>query len=178
MIRFAFLLLVTALSGLADELPLTLQSRTPAGGIQTVREQWLPQQTAIIVCDMWDLHHCKNAVTREGEMAIRISLRPDGLVLEQLAPESCHRGRCRTGETLLAPAKDRAWYRVRFTVEASAQHAPPYGRITTKVDGEQALVTPLAVPIYDGSVSLKAGITQGDARRALAHLDDVSLIVR
>ena len=30
---------------------------------------WEPSQTAIIVCDMWDLHHCFNAVKRGTEMA-------------------------------------------------------------------------------------------------------------
>ncbi|HWY88394.1 MAG TPA: protein-signal peptide and transmembrane prediction [Gemmataceae bacterium] len=30
---------------------------------------WQPAQTALIVCDMWDAHHCLNAVRRVGEMA-------------------------------------------------------------------------------------------------------------
>jgi nicotinamidase-related amidase len=30
---------------------------------------WQPAQTAIIVCDMWDAHHCLNAVRRLEEMA-------------------------------------------------------------------------------------------------------------
>lgn len=94
MIRVTLLLFFTALSCLAaDELPLTLQSRTPAGAKQTVPEQWLPQQTAIIVCDMWDLHHCKNAVTREGEMAPRMNevlekARGQGVLIVH-APSSC-----------------------------------------------------------------------------------------
>ena len=32
-------------------------------------ETWNPKQTAVIVCDMWDLHHCLNAVRRATEMA-------------------------------------------------------------------------------------------------------------
>ncbi len=36
--------------------------------VETV-ERWKPSETAVIVCDMWDLHHCKNAVKRVGEMA-------------------------------------------------------------------------------------------------------------
>ena len=32
-------------------------------------ESWDPERTAIIVCDMWDLHHCLNAVRRGSEMA-------------------------------------------------------------------------------------------------------------
>ncbi len=33
--------------------------------VETV-ERWKPLETAVIVCDMWDLHHCKNAVDRAG----------------------------------------------------------------------------------------------------------------
>lgn len=36
-------------------------------------EDWKPSETAIVVCDMWDLHHCLNAVRREGEMAPRMN---------------------------------------------------------------------------------------------------------
>ena len=32
-------------------------------------ETWNPKETAVIVCDMWDLHHCLNAVRRGGELA-------------------------------------------------------------------------------------------------------------
>ena len=34
-----------------------------------VQDSWNPKQTAIIVCDMWDAHHCLNAVRRVEEMA-------------------------------------------------------------------------------------------------------------
>jgi nicotinamidase-related amidase len=36
--------------------------------IQNKEVLWQPKQTAIIVCDMWDAHHCLNAVRREEEM--------------------------------------------------------------------------------------------------------------
>ena len=88
------LLLAFAVSCLAAETPLslTLQSRAPAGKAALVKEQWLPSRTAIIVCDMWDLHHCKNAVTREVEMAPRMNevlekARKDGVL--PFAIESC-----------------------------------------------------------------------------------------
>ena len=61
----------------AELLKLTLQKRveskenTNEYRVVTVPESWNPQKTAIIVCDMWDLHHCKNAVRREAEMAPR-----------------------------------------------------------------------------------------------------------
>ncbi len=89
------LLLAFAVSCLAAETPLslTLQARAPAGKAALVKEQWLPSRTAIIVCDMWDLHHCKNAVTREVEMAPRMNevlekARKDGVLIIH-APSSC-----------------------------------------------------------------------------------------
>lgn len=75
------------------EVAVTLQSRTPAGVAKAVQEKWLPGETAMIVCDMWDLHHCKNAVTREGEMAPRMNdvlekARTEGILIIH-APSSC-----------------------------------------------------------------------------------------
>lgn len=58
---------------------LTLRSRVPAdaeSGLyhhQFEEQKWTPTETAIIVCDMWDLHHCYNAVQRETEMAPRMN---------------------------------------------------------------------------------------------------------
>ena len=89
------LILAFTVSALAAEAPLsfTLQSRVPAGKTTLVKEPWLPSRTAIIVCDMWDLHHCKNAVTREVEMAPRMNevlekARKDGVLIIH-APSSC-----------------------------------------------------------------------------------------
>ena len=88
-------LFVFAFTCFAAEPPLTLtlQSRTTSGAKQSVREQWVPSKTAIIVCDMWDLHHCKNAVSREGEMAPRMNevlkkARNQGVLIVH-APSSC-----------------------------------------------------------------------------------------
>ncbi|MFM7041306.1 MAG: hypothetical protein ACKO35_03830, partial [Planctomycetaceae bacterium] len=36
-------------------------------------EAWDPRATAIIVCDVWDAHHCLNAVRRVEEMAPRMN---------------------------------------------------------------------------------------------------------
>ena len=36
-------------------------------------ENWKPEQTAIIVCDVWDYHHCLNAVKRLEEFAPRLN---------------------------------------------------------------------------------------------------------
>lgn len=89
----------------AAELPaaatfkFTLQKRAespPDSGhykIITTPETWDARRTAIIVCDMWDLHHCKNAVTRETEMAPRMNqvlntARQAGALIIH-APSSC-----------------------------------------------------------------------------------------
>ena len=83
----------------AAALKLTLQKRieSPPGSgefkITTTPETWDARRTAIIVCDMWDLHHCKNAVTRETEMAPRVNhvlntARQAGALIIH-APSSC-----------------------------------------------------------------------------------------
>ncbi|WP_145085250.1 ThuA domain-containing protein [Aureliella helgolandensis] len=61
-----------------EKLPVVLRSQQPvAEGAQqyhSVRSQqvWDLRATAVIVCDMWDAHHCLNAVRREGELAPRV----------------------------------------------------------------------------------------------------------
>ena len=60
--------------------------------VETV-ERWKPSETAVIVCDMWDLHHCKNAVDRVGQMAPRMNellkaARKRGSLIVH-APSSC-----------------------------------------------------------------------------------------
>ncbi|MCA1686239.1 MAG: ThuA domain-containing protein [Planctomycetia bacterium] len=66
------------------------------GGASRVVEQpaeWDPKKTAIIVCDMWDLHHCLNATRRVVELAPRMDTllkqaRSSGVVVIH-APSSC-----------------------------------------------------------------------------------------
>lgn len=89
----ALLAFITSTFAAETPLSLTLQSRSPSGRITQVRESWLPVRTAIIVCDMWDQHHCKNAVTREIEMAPRMNAvlekaRQQGVLIIH-APSSC-----------------------------------------------------------------------------------------
>src|SRR5262249_26245534 len=60
-------------------LQLTLRSRVPAakgrGAFEVVskRASWNPRQTAVIVCDMWDTHHCLSAALRVTELAPRMN---------------------------------------------------------------------------------------------------------
>ncbi|MDR3634598.1 MAG: isochorismatase family protein [Isosphaeraceae bacterium] len=78
-------------------LAMRLRSRVETGqGGYTVVEKaasWEPKETAIIVCDMWDLHHCLNAVRRGEEMAPRMdqvlkAARDRGATIVH-APSSC-----------------------------------------------------------------------------------------
>jgi len=59
------------------QLELRYQSEQPAGSgeweTRTRQEQWKPHETAIIVCDVWDLHHCLNAVRRLEQFAPRLN---------------------------------------------------------------------------------------------------------
>ena len=61
--------------------------------IVTETESWNPTQTALIVCDVWDLHHSRNAVRREEEFAPRLNevvkeARRRGVTIIH-APSSC-----------------------------------------------------------------------------------------
>ncbi len=79
-----FLLLGLALGPLlaaqaADPVPLNTRSRVPSptqpDQIQIVEKPvlWDPARTAVVVCDMWDKHHCPDATERVGEMAPRMN---------------------------------------------------------------------------------------------------------
>jgi len=75
----------------------------------TRKETWKAKETAVIVCDMWDLHHCLNATRRGAELAPRMNqvlneARKRGAVIIH-APSSCmktyedHPARIRAVET-------------------------------------------------------------------------------
>ena len=87
----AAILLLHSVCPAADEpLSLRLQSQEqvkqdPGNEYRTVTrdEHWNPKKTAVIVCDMWDSHHCYRAVLRENQMVPR---------MESLLQELRHRG--------------------------------------------------------------------------------------
>ena len=56
----------------AEPFSVTLRSRPSPTALTTVAERWAPEKTAVIVCDMWDLHHCLNATRRGAELAPRM----------------------------------------------------------------------------------------------------------
>ncbi len=81
----------------AAEITVHKRHRTPEPGagwaVRQTEESWQPAETAIIVCDMWDSHHCLNAVRRVVEMAPRMNevlnnARERGVLIIH-APSSC-----------------------------------------------------------------------------------------
>ena len=72
-----------------------VETEKDSGQFHTVTEQqnWDVKKTAVVVCDMWDLHHCLNATRRGGEMAPRMNevlneaRRRGSLIIH--APSSC-----------------------------------------------------------------------------------------
>ena len=102
------------------------QVTTKAGEQGTKRafrtEMWKPKDTAVIVCDMWDAHHCYNAVQRVKDMAGRMNdvleaARSAGALVIH-APSSCmepysdHPARVRAQQAPAAenlPAKIDEW---------------------------------------------------------------------
>jgi lysophospholipase L1-like esterase/nicotinamidase-related amidase len=131
-------LLLTPLWVRAEETPLTLtlQSRAPSGQAVLVKETWLPSRTAIIVCDMWDIHTCKNAVIREGEMAPRMNevlekARSQGVLIVH-APSSCMAAYEGT------PARDRA-----KSAPAAARLPDKIGEWCRQIPSEELAVYPL-----------------------------------
>lgn len=67
--------LVDRLSAADSMLSVNLQRRmesTPASGqwiAKVTPARWLPNKTAIVICDMWDDHYCRAAASRVAEMA-------------------------------------------------------------------------------------------------------------
>jgi nicotinamidase-related amidase len=100
--RTALAVLVVALTSLAPfsaaraDITVTKRSRALSGDGYVVKESgetWQPRHTAIIVCDMWDSHHCLNAVRRCVEVAPRMNAvlkqaRDQGVLIIH-APSSC-----------------------------------------------------------------------------------------
>jgi nicotinamidase-related amidase len=78
------------------DFALTLRKRVEDRGafkIETSTQSWPANKTAVIVCDMWDAHHCLNAVRREEEMVQRMNdfltkARANGALIIH-APSSC-----------------------------------------------------------------------------------------
>jgi hypothetical protein len=73
----AIVLVLLPVRGMAcdQNIELQLRSRINESGnfaILTKEKHWQARETAIIVCGMWDAHHCLDAVRREEEMVPRM----------------------------------------------------------------------------------------------------------
>lgn len=93
------LCLLQAVSLSAESIPLKLRYQEPVQeGVQNYHrlerdESWEANQTAIILCDVWDSHTCANAVLRLEEFVPRLNetvnrLRKQGAVVIH-APSGC-----------------------------------------------------------------------------------------
>ena len=71
------LLMTTTVFGDEFKLHLQTQSESPtqSGKFEgaTRYATWSAKETAVIVCDVWDAHHCLNAVRRLEEFAPRMN---------------------------------------------------------------------------------------------------------
>ncbi|MBI1900334.1 MAG: isochorismatase family protein [Planctomycetia bacterium] len=90
-------LLAGSLASAAENLSLTARYREKdASGKYVAKEKkldWRPEKTAIVICDMWDLHHGKRAAERVVELAPRMNeviakAREQGVLIIH-APSSC-----------------------------------------------------------------------------------------
>lgn len=76
------------------ELALRVRGADAADGSATVlRRAWNAGRAAVVICDMWDAHHCRSAAARVAEMAPRIdevarALRARGALIVH-APAGC-----------------------------------------------------------------------------------------
>ena len=97
--RRSVILFGLMLSSSAFGFELTLRHRpekADAPGEFSIKEKWErwnPEQTAVIVCDMWDAHHCLKATLRGREMISRMDAvldhaRDRGALIVH-APSSC-----------------------------------------------------------------------------------------
>lgn len=85
--------------GNAEDFDFILRYQTPISQGNsnyhqlTRAEQWAAERTALIVCDVWDTHNCKNAALRVGELAPRLNAvvaearRQGALIIH--APSNC-----------------------------------------------------------------------------------------
>jgi nicotinamidase-related amidase/type 1 glutamine amidotransferase len=150
---WALLAPALALAALADvaaagapdrtgKLVLTQRLRVPSATDKDVYEvvtkkvEWDPKQTAVIVCDMWDTHHCLNAVRRVQEVAPRMNqvlekARGLGMLIIH-APSSC-----------MEPYKDHPGRKRAQAAPKAANLPADIGKWCYKIPSEEKGVYPL-----------------------------------
>ena len=151
MFRLAFLAAVVLIAGgfgastdlcAADPLKLQLRHRTEtaekSGRFHTLtrEEEWDPAKTAVIVCDVWDYHHCYNAVQRLAEFGPRLNelianARQRGMTIIH-SPSDC------------MPAYEGHPARKRATeTPVSAKQPPEIKLWCSRIPSEEAAVYPI-----------------------------------
>ncbi|MFN3193384.1 MAG: isochorismatase family protein [Aureliella sp.] len=93
---------------LRDQVPLNDNARFHR---RYEMQRWEAPETAVIVCDMWDAHHCLNAVRRATQLAPRIN-------------EFCHAVRSRGGMIIHAPSSCTDFYASDPARKRALQVAP------------------------------------------------------
>ncbi len=105
-----------------EPIGVTLRRQVKEGdgwSIKEARESWAPAQTAFIVCDVWDSHHCLNAVRRVEEMASRMN-------------KVLHTARDRGALIIHAPSSCMAPYE-GHPARLRAQQAPKAGNLPSDI---------------------------------------------
>lgn len=97
---------------------------------------WNARQTAIIVCDMWDAHHCLNAVRRAKELAPRMNqvlraARDRGALIVH-APSGC-----------MAPYADRPGRKLAQSAPTAADLPDEIGQWCRQIPSEERGVYPV-----------------------------------
>jgi nicotinamidase-related amidase len=126
----------------AKTLHLTLRSREPAKDSKTLytvvmkEADWSANKTAIIVCDVWDAHHCLNAVRRLEEMVPRMNevlakARSQGVLIIH-APSDC-----------MAAYKDHAGRKLAQAAPEAKNLPKDIGQWCNKIPAESKVPYPI-----------------------------------
>ena len=121
-----------------SEFALTLRHRVPVTEkssrfhMLTEFESWSADKTAVVVCDVWDSHHCLNAVRRVQEMAPRMNefLReaPPPRRVDHPCAERLHAGLRRTSGAATCRSRHRGRTTCRQTLGNGATRFPRKSR--------------------------------------------------
>ncbi|TWU56148.1 isochorismatase family protein [Rubripirellula reticaptiva] len=143
-LHFVSLLSIASLSNCrgAEAIPLRLrhQVETQSGsGIYHRLEKdatWSPSETALIVCDMWDAHHCYRAVQRATEFAPRLErlvgkVRDAGVTIIH-APSGC-----------TAAYEDTRARKRALDAKPASDHPPKIADWCTEISASEMAVYPI-----------------------------------
>ena len=118
--------LASAERGANIELYMRTRAATEAGPVQVVGKQvrWMPERTAVIICDMWDDHWCKGAAARVAEIAPKMNevvnaARTRGVFIihapsdvTEFYKDTPQRKRAQTAKPATPPVKIDRWRRI------------------------------------------------------------------